>query len=137
MSEQIEKEIGGVVFVLTPFGARKGINILTRLLKLVDLGELDKSSIDSGKAELLLDCLKAVQRSITPEILFYFLDEFEQSCKWKNDTGHLLPLHKHEKVHHADRIFSQNYSIWLEWCWWILETNYSSFFSGIKTEKDH
>lgn len=137
MPETIEKEIGGITFVLTPFGARKGISIFTRLVKLVDLGELDKSAVEASiSGGVLLELLAAVQHSISPSVLSEFLDEFERSCQWKNDTGQLLPLHKHEKVHHADRIFARNYDAWLAWCWWILEENFSSFFTGIKVEEN-
>jgi hypothetical protein len=136
--DTIEKNIGGIDFVLSPFGARKGIQILTRLLKLVDLGELDKESFGSGGVDsgMLLDCVAAVQRSITPDLLGDLLDDFEKSCQWKNDTGHLLPLHKVGEVHHADRIFARNYNVWIQWCWWVLEENYSSFFIGINPQKD-
>lgn len=127
----------GTVFVLTPFGARQGIEVFTRLLKLVDLGAVDKlptlSRENSG--DLFLQCLTAAQRSITPQIAISFCATFAKQCKWLNAEGIEVPLHKVGDVDHFDRLFSQQYGELLSWLWWVLETNYSSFLAG-KTDSE-
>jgi len=137
MPEKVTKEINGTTFILTPFGAREGMCVLARLVRLVDLGEIDKS--DLGKegftSGLMLDILRSIQRSITSDIVSEVLDTFEKQCNWVNDQGSELPLHKVGKVHHADRIFACNYNSLMQWFLWCLDVNYSSFF-GISPEEE-
>ena len=126
-SEIVSKDINGVTYTCIPFGARKGLQVLTRLFKVVggldDLATLpDLKDMSTGVGLMILS---KVVSNITPTQVLSIVDDFTPNCTWTNTEGAQVDLEKTFDSH-----FARNYNQMIQWFLFVLEANYSSFFGS-------
>lgn len=145
MFKQEEKEIGGILFIVSPFSAIKAIRLQSKLLKLLlpALGGIVSgfSNNNSEKFDIMNTKINGKEISTAITELFQNLDEIEQeklmirifeNTKIKTEAG-ILDLVKNG-TYNNDAInyaFTKNIQTLYKALWFVLEVNYSDFLSGL------
>jgi hypothetical protein len=120
------KTIGGTVYTVTPFGARKGRTVLFQLTKLLG-GAMGALAGSGGIAE----AVSAWSASAREEDFTAVCSALESCTTFAVDVdgkgGVVVPMPLADVF---DDHFAGRYDAMVAWLVFALETNFSSFFSG-------
>jgi hypothetical protein len=120
------KEIGGILYEVTPLPFGVGQKALVRLVKLASPVLSALLAEGGNKALAGAAAIKQLPGVLTEEDLAYFAKTFGTASKYQNDNAMIPLVVQNQELHFAGR-----YSEFFDWIAFSIEVNYGSFFGDL------
>ncbi len=130
-TQDVDREVDGVVYRLRPMPFGVGRRALMRLVKIVSpvLSSAFKAG-EGDKLAMIARALDALPSALSDEDLAFFAKEFG-NCSWYQDGDKWVPL----LVARQETHFAGRYLAFAQWLAENIKLNFGPFFSGVMSGK--